>query len=188
MNIMKYLVICLLTYFVLGYSVTLSAQTQAHPEDALLQPSSLLLQELAAGENAALVIQHGNNNKAQVQQIHQQGEDPNLVISNQHGHQNTVNITQEGDANQTIVVQNGNRNTYNADVSGTRLHTFVLQEGNRNTITQSLTESENTTTELIQIGNDNEIIHEVDGAVNQAFRLIQEGDGQSVIIRQSYGN
>jgi len=185
---MKYLVICLLTYFVFGYSVTLSAQNQPHPEDALFQPSSLLMQELAAGENAALVIQHGNKNKAQVQQVHQQGEDANLVITNQHGRRNTVNIRQEGDANQAIIVQNGNRNAYNANVDGTCLHTYVLQEGNRNTITQSLTDSENSTTELIQIGNDNEIIHEIDGAVNQSFRLIQEGDGQSVIIRQSYEN
>lgn len=184
---MKYLVICLLTYFVFGYSTILSAQ-EIHPEDALFQPSSLLMQELAAGENAALIIQHGNNNQAQIQQIHQQGEDANLVISNQHGDFNTVNIIQEGAANQAIIVQEGNRNTYNGDISGTGLQTYVLQEGDRNTITQSLTESVNSSTELIQIGNDNEIIHEIDGAVNQAFQLIQEGDGQSVIIRQSYGN
>ncbi len=184
---MKYLVICLLTYFVFGYSTILSAQ-EIHPEDALFQPSSLLMQELAAGENAALIIQHGDENKAHVQQIHREGEDANLVITNQHGRGNTVDIRQEGDANQTIVVQNGNQNTYNADVAGTCLHTYVFQEGDRNTITQSLTESENTSTELIQIGNDNEIIHEIDGAVNQSFRLIQEGNGQSVIIRQSYGN
>jgi len=156
MNIIRYLVICLLTYFVFGNSITLLAQTAPHPEDALMRPSSLLMQELAAGENAALVIQQG--------------------------------ITQAGDANQAIIVQNGNRNAYNANVDGTCLHTYVLQEGNRNTITQSLTDSENSTTELIQIGNDNEIIHEIDGAVNQSFRLIQEGDGQSVIIRQSYEN
>lgn len=185
---MKYLVICLLTYFVFGYSTALLAQNEPHPEDALFQPSSLLMQELAAGENAALVIQHGNRNQAKVQQVHQQGEDANLVVTMQNGRRNTVDIRQEGDANQSVVVQNGNRNTYNAEVSGTCLHTYVLQEGNRNTITQSLTESENVSTELIQIGNDNEIIHEIDGAVNQSFRLIQEGDGQSVIIRQSYGN
>ena len=184
---MKSLVICLLTYFVLGYSVTLSAQ-QSHPEDALFQPSSLLMQELAAGENAALVIQQGNRNQAHVQQIHQQGEDANLVISEQYGRRNTADIIQEGAANQAIIIQNGNRNTYNGNVSGTGLQTYILQEGNGNTITQSLTESTNTSTELIQIGNDNEIIHEIDGAVNQSFQLIQEGDGQSIIIRQSYGN
>ena len=187
MNTMKYLVICLLTYFVIGCTINLSAQDR-HPEDDLLQPSSLLMQELAAGENVALVIQHGNKNKAQVQQFHQQGDDANVVVTSQYGRRNTINVRQEGDANHTIVVQNGNRNSYNAEVSGTCLHTYVLQEGNRNTITQSLTESVNASTELIQIGNDNEIIHEIDGAVNQSFRLIQEGDGQSVIIRQSYGN
>jgi hypothetical protein len=185
---MKSLVICLLTHFVFGYSVTLSAQNQPHPEDALFQPSSLLIQELAAGENVAIVIQTGNRNHAQVQQMHQQGEDANLVISEQNGRHNTVNLIQEGSGNQSIVLQHGNQNTYNGNVSGTGLQTYILQDGNRNTITQSLTESVNTSTELIQIGNDNEIIHEIDGAVNQSFHLIQQGDGQSVIIRQSYGN
>lgn len=184
MKILKSFVVCLLTYSVFFQSATLCAQQ--HPEDALLRPSSLLLQELAAGENAALVVQQGRKNQAAVVQMHRAGEELNLVYTEQQGNRNQIALTQDGYGNQAMVIQNGNRNSYEGEISGTGLTTLVIQEGNRNTVIQSLTESVDSQTELIQIGNDNEIIHVIDGAVNQSFQVIQEGNGQSIMIRQSY--
>ena len=154
-------------------------------EDALLEPSALLQDELGAGSNEVYQKTEGNSNTLSINQLQQNGQALNLARTLQVGNDNEAFMEQLGTGNQLVLIQNGTGNTYSLVQEGVNNQSVVIQNGNDNLITQELTNANGVYSEFIQNGNGNEITHITSGIVNQTFIIRQNGDGLKATVIQS---
>jgi len=176
--------VCCFAIHLLG---TFSMMGQVLTQDDLVKTTDELIDaNLNGNGNEAYLNQLGNRNEVSVIQDAQGAtSSKNLVKVLQVGNRNTAQINQIGVLNQNILIQNGNRNEYTLNLEGSNNTFVIVQEGNRNKINQNLTNTTDMYIELIQQGNDNEITHNQDGLTNHKIIVKQIGDGLKMEVNQS---
>lgn len=179
----NYILLLFLLFFVAlpyGQSQTL--------EDALLEPSLLLEQELLGQKgNQSVIQQEGNKNRLSLTQVLSNGRKVNLATVLQRGDFNLALIRQEGAMNKLALIQKGTGNVYELKLSGTNNVIDITQDGDGNSIIQNLNNISGLNVELTQIGNQNQIVQRLEGNVeNKNIKIVQEGNNlQLEIIRSA---